>query len=176
VKPQDEREFVEFVSGSSRSLCRTAYLLTGDWHRAEDVVQAAMVKLYVAWPRVARTAAFGAYAKRAVVNCAIDESRRPWRRERPVDTVYAGEDRRDGPREVDDRLLVVAALATLPPRQRATVVLRYYDDLTVEETAAVLGCTPGTVKSQTARGLDALRVSLVAAGAHEPITVGEDVS
>ena len=76
--------------------------------------------------------------------------------------------------EVDDRLLVVAALAELPPRQRATVVLRYYDELSVEETAEVLGCTTGTVKSQTARGLDALRERLVAAGVREPITVGED--
>lgn len=175
MKPQDEREFTDFVSGSSRSLRRTAYLLTGDWHHAEDVVQTAMVKLYVAWPRVTRTAAFGTYARRAVVTCAIDESRRPWRRERSVElTDAAAPDRTDGPREVDDRLVVVAALAALPPRQRATIVLRYYDDLSVEETAEVLGCTPGTVKSQTARGLDALRVRLVAAGMHEPITVGED--
>lgn len=175
MRAQDEREFVDFVSGSARSLRRMAYLLTGDWQRAEDVVQTALVKLYVAWPRLTRAAAFSTYARRAVVTCAIDESRRPWRRERSVEAVGVDEpDRRDGTREVDDRLLVVAALAALPPRQRATVVLRYYDDLSVDETAEVLGCTAGTVKSQTARGLDALRNHLIAAGVHEPITVGED--
>lgn len=175
MRARDERDFVDFVSGSTRSLRRTAYLLTGDWHRAEDVVQTAMVKLYVAWPRLTRSAAFSTYARRAVVTCAIDESRRPWRRERSGQTASADEpDRRDGPREVDDRLLVVGALSALPLRQRATVVLRYYDDLSVEQTAEVLGCTAGTVKSQTARGLDALRIHLIAAGVHEPITVGED--
>ena len=76
--------------------------------------------------------------------------------------------------EVEDRLMIIGALAELPPRQRATVVLRYYDELSVDETAQVLGCTTGTVKSQTARGLDALRERLVAAGVREPITVGED--
>ena len=110
-----------------------------------------------------------------VITSAIDESRRSSSRERPDEHAGVGEpDRRDHMREVDDRLLVIAALAELPPRQRATVVLRYYDELSVEETAEVLGCTPGTVKSQTARGLDALRARLVAAGVTEPITVGED--
>ncbi len=110
MRAQDEREFVDFVSGSARSLRRTAYLLTGDWHRAEDVVQTAMVKLYVAWPRLTRSAAFSTYARRAVVTCAIDESRRPWRRERTGQAASADEpDRRDGTREVDDQLLLVEA-------------------------------------------------------------------
>lgn len=175
MRPEDEREFVEFVGGSARSFRRTAFLLTGDWHRAEDVVQVAMVKLYVAWPRLTRSGAFGAYARRAVVTCAIDDGRRPWRRERPVESADTGQaNRRDETRDLDDRLVVVAALASLPPRQRAAVVLRYYDDLSVDETARVLGCTSGTVKSQTARGLDALRVRLVAAGMHEPVTIGGD--
>ena len=175
MRAEDELAFVEFASGSARSLRRTAFLMTGDWHRADDVVQNALVKLYVAWPRLSRTGAFPSYARRVVITTAIDESRRSSSRERPDEDAGVGEpDRRDHMREVDDRLLVISALAELPPRQRATVVLRYYDELSVEETAEVLGCTPGTVKSQTARGLDALRARLVAAGVSEPITVGED--
>ena len=175
MREPDEQSFVAFATGSARSLRRTAYLITGDWHRADDVVQNALVKLYVAWPRLIKSGAFPTYARRAVVTSAIDEGRRPWRRERSDHEAGALEpDHRDRMREVDERMVIVAALAELPPRQRATVVLRYYDELSVEETAAVLGCTTGTVKSQTARGLDALRERLVAAGVHEPITVGED--
>lgn len=175
MRDSDEQAFVEFASGAARSLRRTAYLITGDWHRADDVVQDALVKLYVAWPRLTRSGAFPTYARRAVVTSAIDQGRRPWRREHAVDGAGAYEpDRHDRMQEVEDRLMIIDALAELPPRQRATVVLRYYDELSVDETAQVLGCTTGTVKSQTARGLDALRVRLVAAGVREPITVGED--
>lgn len=175
MRDSDEQAFVEFATGAARSLRRTAFLMTGDWHRADDVVQNALVKLYVAWPRITKSGAFPTYARRAVVTSAIDEGRRPWRRERSDDAAGALEpDRHDRMSEVDDRMIIVAALADLPPRQRATVVLRYYDELSVEETAEVLGCTTGTVKSQTARGLDALRERLVAAGVREPITVGED--
>jgi RNA polymerase sigma-70 factor (sigma-E family) len=175
VRDKDEQAFVEFATGAARSLRRTAFLMTGDWHRADDVVQNALVKLYVAWPRLTKSGAFPTYARRAVVTSAIDEGRRPWRRERSDDEAGTLEpDRHDHMGEVDDRMIILAALAKLPPRQRATVVLRYYDELTVEETAEVLGCTTGTVKSQTARGLDALRERLVAAGVREPITVGED--
>jgi len=175
VRDRDEQAFVEFASGAARSLRRTAYLITGDWHRADDVVQDALVKLYVAWPRLTRSGAFPTYARRAVVTSAIDQGRRPWRREHAVDGAGAYEpDRHDRMQEVEDRLMIIEALAELPPRQRATVVLRYYDELSVDETAEVLGCTTGTVKSQTARGLDALRERLVAAGVREPITVGED--
>lgn len=175
MRELDERAFTEYASGAARSLRRTAYLMTGDWHRADDVVQNALVKLYVAWPRLARSGGFPTYARRVVVNAAIDESRKGSRREHPTEQAGAHEvDERDRTREIDDRLLIISALAGLPARQRATVVLRYYDDLSVNETAEVLGCTPGTVKSQTARGLDALRELLVAAGVREPITVGED--
>lgn len=175
MRESDEQAFVDFASGSARSLRRTAYLITGDWHRADDVVQNALVKLYVAWPRLTKSGAFPTYARRAVVSSAIDEGRRPWRREQAHHDAGDREpDQHDRMGEVDNRMLVVAALAELPPRQRATVVLRYYDELSVEETADVLGCTTGTVKSQTARGLDALRERLLAAGVREPITVGED--
>ena len=175
MRAEDERDFVDFVGGAARSLRRTAYLLTGDWHRAEDAVQAGLVKLYVAWPRLARSAATTSYARKAVVSAAIDESRRPWRRETFVSAVRDdASDGRDLPGEVDDRLLVIAALAELPARQRATLVLRYYDDLSVDEVADALGCTSGTVKSQTSRGLDGLRARLLAAGISEPLTIGKD--
>ena len=175
MRDQDEQAFVDFAGGAARSLRRTAYLITGDWHRADDVVQNALVKLYVAWPRLTRSGAFPTYARRVVVSSAIDERRRPWRREHADDEAGAREpDPYDRIGQVDNRMVVIAALAELPPRQRATVVLRYYDELTVEETAQVLGCTTGTVKSQTARGLVALRSHLVAAGLDQPITVGED--
>jgi RNA polymerase sigma-70 factor (sigma-E family) len=177
VRGRDEQDFADFVGAVGRSLRRTAFLLTGDWHRAEDAVQAGLVKVYVAWPRITQSAAATSYARKAVVSAAIDESRRPWRRERSVAAIT--DDRHDGVDrhgQVDDRLLVVAALAELPPRQRATLVLRYYDDLSVEEVADVLGCSAGTVKSQTARGLDALRARLLAAGIAEPITIGKDVA
>lgn len=171
MRAKDEQDFVDFASALGRSLRRTAYLLTGDWHRAEDAVQAALVKVYVAWPRLTRSAATTSYARKSVVSAVIDESRRPWRREHSYASV--ADDRheaRDLPGEVDDRMVFIAALAQLPPRQRATLVLRYYDDLSVDDVAEVLGCTAGTVKSQTARGLDALRLRLAEAGITEPLT------
>ena len=175
MRARDEQAFVEFAVGAAGQMHRTAYLLTGDWHRAHDAVQNALVKLYVAWPRLTRTGGLPTYARRAVVTCAIDEARRPWRREHVDDSAGASEvDRHDHMGQVDDRMVVLAALAELPPRQRATVILRYYEELTVEQAAEVLGCTTGTVKSQTARGLDTMRERLLAAGIREPITVGED--
>lgn len=177
MRPSDEASFAEFVTGSSRALRRTAYLITGDWHRADDVLQSALVKLYVAWPRLTKSGAFPAYARKVVVNTAIDETRRPWRRESAQEDVGATNvDPVDHMVRIDNRLLVLAALAELAPRQRAAVVLRYYDELSVEETAEVLGVSTGTVKSQTARGLDALRVRLVAAGVTEPLTVGPEAA
>ena len=175
MRERDEQSFVDFATGAARSLRRTAYLITGDWHRADDVVQNALVKLYVAWPRLTKSVRSRRTPGARLSTCAIDEGRRPWRREHADDEAGRSRARsHDRMGEVDDRMVIVAALAELPPRQRATVVLRYYDELSVEETAEVLGCTTGTVKSQTARGLDALRERLVAAGVREPITVGED--
>src|SRR4029078_26296 len=117
----DEQDFVDFASSIGRSLRRTAYLLTGDWHRAEDAVQAALVKVYGAWPRLPRSSAMTSYARKSVVSAVIDESRRPWRREHSYATVADLHETRDFPGEIDDRLVFVAALAQLPPRQRATL-------------------------------------------------------
>ena len=150
--------FREYVAGRRQHLHRAAYLLCGDPHRAEDLVQIALTKLYVAWPRVVRADSVDAYVRRALVNTHISESRRPWRRERagidglpdPVAPAVAAEH--------DDDLW--AALAALSPGQRRVVVLRHYWGLSVEETAADLGISTGTVKSQTSAGLARLRVLL----------------
>ncbi|SEP78310.1 RNA polymerase sigma-70 factor, sigma-E family [Lentzea xinjiangensis] len=147
-----DREFGEFVDARALVMRRTAYLLCGDWHRAEDIVQSALIKLYVAWSRV-RKDSVDAYARKVLVRTAIDETRRGFfQRERIVDAVPE--------RAVTDSasdLDLRQALDALPPGQRAVVVLRYWEDLSVTETARILGRTEGTVKSQAAKGLAALR-------------------
>ena len=149
-----ERDFAGYVAARSRLLCTTAYLLCGDWHRAEDLTQTALAKLYVAWRRIDRRESVDAYARKVVVRASLDEHRRPWRRERAVAELPDV----PGPADrADDRMDLLAALARLPARQRAVVVLRYWNDLTVAETAAALGITEGTVKSAASRGLTALR-------------------
>ncbi|TDD63079.1 SigE family RNA polymerase sigma factor [Kribbella antibiotica] len=154
-----DQAFVEFVETANPSLRRTAYLISGDRHKADDIVQDALYKLYLAWPKISRVGNPFAYARRMVVNAAYDGGRKPWRREvssadvpeRTVEDFSAGHASRDE---------VLEALRTLAPRQRACVVLRYYEDMTVEQTAEVLGCAEGTVKSQAARGLETLRKAM----------------
>jgi|SRR5689334_1529079 len=160
--PDRDQEYVEFVAAVSASLRRTAFLVCGDWHRADDVVQDALCKLYRSWAKVDRGGNPLAYARRTVVNAALDSGRRPWRREvptadLPADRVSPYADPAVGHADRDE---VLTALATLAPRQRACVVLRYYEDLSVEQTAQILGCSTGTVKSQAARGLDTLRTAI----------------
>jgi RNA polymerase sigma-70 factor (sigma-E family) len=157
----DEAEFAEFVRGSQRRLRRLAFLVCGDWHRAEDIVQTALTRLYSRWSTIRRDDGPDRYAHRAVVNAAIDDRRRPWR--------HREESRADLPEaagRVEDglTLALVDALAQLPARQRAVVVLRYIEDADVESTAALLGISPGTVKSQAAKGLTSMR-ALLAQGA-----------
>lgn len=157
----DEVEFAEFVRGSQRRLRRLAFLVCGDWHRAEDIVQTALTRLYSRWGFIRREDGPDRYAHRAVVNAAIDERRRPWRsREQSTDVVpdRAAADT-DGL-----TLALVEALAQLPAGQRAVVVLRYVEDVDVDTTAALLGISPGTVKSQASKGLTSMR-ALLAQGA-----------
>jgi RNA polymerase sigma-70 factor (sigma-E family) len=150
-----DEEFVAYVQARRRHLLATAYLMCGDWHQAEDLVQASLTKLYIAWPRVQRKGTEDAYARAVLVRTGIDARRRAWNRERVVEALP------EPPAVVADaaeqRDELVSALATLPPRQRATVVLRYWLDLSVEETAGELGVSTGTVKSQTAKALASLR-------------------
>jgi RNA polymerase sigma-70 factor (sigma-E family) len=152
-------EFSEYFAARVHALRNTAHLLCGDWHRAEDITQLAMLRLYVAWPRLARREALDAYARRVVVRTFLAENRRSrWQREQltdtPPDTATTTAD------DSAERLLLVRALAAVPPKQRAVLVLRYWNDLSVAEVAAVLRCSAGTVKSQAARGLAALRQRL----------------
>lgn len=159
MKARDEAEFTEFAAITVRRLRRTAYLMCGDWHRAEDAAQDALVKVYRRWSRIERGDGLNAYAHRAVVTAVFDQSRRPWRREQLKDLVVDphAHPPTDSVGSVDDRIFVVQALAALPPSQRACVVLRHYADLSLEQTADVLGIGVGGVKSQTSRGLARLR-------------------
>ena len=150
-RSQRDAEFEAYVAAARPRLRRLAYSLCGDWHAADDVVQTALAKLYVVWPRVARASDQDAYVRRAVARTTIDESRRPWRRER------SGLDGHDhAVDEVPDRGDLIAALQRLPEMQRKTVVLRHWLGLSVAETASDLGIAEGTVKSHTSRALAAL--------------------
>ena len=156
MRGPDEKEFGELVAGRSHALRRTAYLMCGDWHQAEDLVQTTFVKLYCAWGKVNRGDNLDAYLRKTLLHACIDEKRRGWfRREWPTSAPPDVPDVSAVPS--DDRDLLVGALRRIAPGQRAVLVLRYWEDLDVEETARVLGCSAGTVKSQTARGLAALR-------------------
>lgn len=155
-----EAEFEEFVAASTRSLRRTAYLMCGDWHRAEDIVQTVFVRVYLKWDKIEHSEGPGPYARRAVVNAAIDESRKPWRREQAMATAPEFASRHDHAVATADRDEITQALAALPARQRAVVILRYAEDHDVDTTADLLGITSGTVKSQAARGLATLRKSM----------------
>jgi RNA polymerase sigma-70 factor (sigma-E family) len=155
-----EVDFRSFVTARRAALVRTATVLAaGDPHQAEDLVQTALTRLYVAWHRVDRDRGPEHYARRILVNALVDEQRRPWRRRETSraelpDTVVA----HDGTAEDGDA--VRRALAELAPRMRAAVVLRHWLGYDVAECAQLLDCSEGTVKSQTARGLDRLRALL----------------
>lgn len=161
MRAGDEAEFREYVTGHFVALRRTAFLICGDWHRAEDIVQTALTKLYRSWRRVHDRGALDAYARRIVVRTCIDDRRRAWHQEDPTERLP--ESRADGD-EQETRLLLLRALREVPARQRAAVVLRYWEDLSVTETAALLDCSEGTVKSSTARGLHSLRTVLARQG------------
>jgi RNA polymerase sigma-70 factor (sigma-E family) len=134
--------------------------LCADWRRAEDATQEALIRLYRVWGRIQRKGHVAAYARKVVVSTTLDALRRKSSQEVVGGEGYfaAEADSADDLGVLENRLVITQALAALPPRQRACVVLRYFDELSVEETAAVLGCRPGTVKSQTLRALDKLRV------------------
>jgi RNA polymerase sigma-70 factor (sigma-E family) len=151
-----DKGFAAYFASRSGAMRGTAYLLCGDWHRAEDLVQNAFVKLYRSWHRIAEHQKLDAYTRRILVRTFLDENRRGFfHRERPT---AEHTDRAVPPVSgVEDRMVLLRALADVPPRQRAALVLRFWEDLSVEETAKALGCTAGTVKSQVARGLAAMR-------------------
>ena len=154
---RDDASYVEFVAASQDKLRRIAYAVCSDDSRAEDVLQEALVKLYLAWPRVRTKGSEEAFARRVIVNADLDDRRRPWHRRRshlpdeelarvPVERTASPEARLD----------LLSALRSLPPMQRRTVVLRHWLGLSVEEAAEELSIAPGTVKSHTSRGLATL--------------------
>lgn len=159
--PLDVEGYRDFVGARLEALRRTAYLLCGDWHTADDLVSAALVKLLRHWRRVSAMENPDAYVRRTLLRVWLDERRRPWRREAAWAEVPDRAAPAAGVDQVADRLTILALLAELPPRRRAVLVLRYFCDLSVEETAREMGCTPGTVKSQSARAIETLRGRLV---------------
>lgn len=156
---RDDQEFTAYVMARRPRLYRTAYLLCGDPHQAEDIVQTGLAKAYVAWRRMHDVAEVDAYVRTIVVNAFRDDVRRAWRRhERSgLDGVERSRDDALGVEEAD---ALWSALRALPPGQRKVVVLRHYWGLSVEETAADLGISPGTVKSQTSEAIGRLRAVL----------------
>ncbi|WP_407563101.1 SigE family RNA polymerase sigma factor [Streptomyces sp. 184] len=161
TKEGRDAEFQSFMSSRWLRLVRTAYLLTGEQHTAEDLAQTTLERTYVAWRRVSKTDDPDAYVRRILINTHARRFR--GRRGVEVPAGSASDASRPHPPErdriaqADDREVLLRALVELPPRQRQAVVLRYWEDLSVGEAAAAMGCSTGTVKSQAAKGLAKLR-------------------
>jgi RNA polymerase sigma-70 factor (sigma-E family) len=153
---ESSTSFDGFVAARGDALWRSAWLLTGDAHLAEDLVQTALAKSYRRWERIGDVGGFEAYVRRTLYTTYVSWWRRKWTGERPT------EDLPETPAAAPDLALrrdLTTALTHLPRGQRAVVVLRYFEDLTERQAAEILGCSVGTVKSQTARALAALRSS-----------------
>ncbi|MEA5360841.1 SigE family RNA polymerase sigma factor [Amycolatopsis sp., V23-08] len=153
-----DREFRAYFEARAAVVRRTAFLLCGDWHWAEDLAQTALAKVYQHWGQLDRSGQVDAYVRKVLVRTVIDESR--WRRRRPETVVDVVPEVAEAVTGLEEAMDVRHALAALPPKQRAAVVLRYWEDLPVAATAAALGCSEGTVKSQVSKGLGALRRTL----------------
>lgn len=155
MRKADEDQFHAFVAARMERWRRSAFLLCQDWHTADDVVSVTVAKLFQHWRKVRAADNPDAFAQRVLTRSWLDERRRPWRRERLSEQLP--DDGWPAESRVEDRATLAALLDSLGPRQRAVLVLRFYLDLSVEETAEILRISPGTVKSQSARGLTALR-------------------
>jgi RNA polymerase sigma-70 factor (sigma-E family) len=153
VRAQDRATFEQVVATRSTALRRTAYTVCGDWHRADDLAQEALVKLYLAWPLRDPEAA-DIWLRTTMVRTWIDQTRRPWWRHERSSGQVPDVATADSEPEVG---ALMAVLQRLAPRQRACLVLRFVEDWSVERTAEALRCSPGTVKSQTAKALEAIR-------------------
>jgi RNA polymerase sigma-70 factor (sigma-E family) len=151
----DRRDFDEFVVTRSSRLLRTAYLLTRDWALAEDLLQTALAKAWFAWGRLDDNPE--PYVRKILVNTYASWWRRRWRGETPTESLPETVGT-DATSQVDDRDELWQALGRLPRRQRAVVVLRYFEDLSEAQTAEVLGVSTGTVKSQASKALARLRI------------------
>ncbi len=156
MRADDEHDYIQYVQSRIVALRRTAFRLCGDWHHAHDLVQSALILLYRHWRQAAAAESLDPYVRKILVNVYLEEQRRWWARKvRPRSEVSAP-GRRDGV-AAEEGLDLRAALDRLSPGQRAVIVLRYWEGLDVNETAAALGCSPGTVKSQTSYAIAALR-------------------
>jgi len=155
MRAEAEHECAEYLAARLPRLHRIAYLLCGDGHRAEDIAQATAIAIYTNWKRVRAADNTDGYVHRMLVREYLGQRRLSWARVLLTDRMPE----RAAPdgASVEDRVAVLTALAGLPKRQRAAVVLRYFSDLSVQDTALALGCSEGNVKSQTARGLATLR-------------------
>jgi RNA polymerase sigma-70 factor (ECF subfamily) len=165
MKADAEAEFREFVAGRSPALLRSAYLLVGgDWALAEDLLQAALIKTYLAWGRINDPGARESYVRATLATTATSWWRRRWHGERAT-SVLPETMSRDRADLVDDRDALWTLVRALPPRQRAVLVLRFYEDFSEADTARTLGLSVGTVKSHTSRALTSLRAVLKTTGA-----------
>lgn len=174
LRTSSERDeaFQRFALDSATGLSRLAYLLCGDRHFAQDLVQICLIRMYRAWPRIWPLDAPERYAQKVLLRCWLNEQRKPWRRSELRSGAVP-----DQPDESADPVRAVGSgylkdqlrqgLAMVPARQRAAIVLRYWSQLSVTEAAAALHCSEGTVKSQTARGLVTLRKAMAELGASE---------
>lgn len=155
MKPDSGAEFSDYMSARMPSLRRLALLLCQDWHQADDLLQTTMTKTFVCWAKASGAESTDAYVRAILVHEFLHERRTGWARrvsltDQPIETAAASADH-------DGALDLWAAVGALPARQRAVLVLRYYCDLNVHESAQALGCTPSTIKSQTAKALATLR-------------------
>lgn len=154
---EEEDEFAEYAAARQHHLLRTAFLLCGDPVSAQDLAQEALTNLCRAWRRARRADSVDAYARRTLINAYLKDRRRLGR-DREAQRALVGEARaQDGAEQTEQRLALLAALDQLGKRSRAVLVLRYWEDMSVQETADTLGCSVGTVKSQTSRALVRLR-------------------
>jgi len=163
---ETDAEFAEYIAARLPSLRRLALLLCHDGHRADDLVQAGITKLYVHWHRARKAASVDAYARTIIVREFLHERRSAWTRRVTLGSLLP--DQPAAEIDADAGIDLRAAIAALPTRQRAVLVLRYYCDLNVDHSAEVLGCSSGTVKSQTARALASLRRQLDASANAQP--------
>jgi RNA polymerase sigma-70 factor (sigma-E family) len=155
LRKADEEQFHDFVAARMDRWRRSAFLLCRDWHTADDLVSVTVAKLFENWRKVSRADNPDAYAQRVLARSSLDARRRLWNRERP--TEHLPDQGSTPEHRIEDQQSLAGLLDALGPRQRAVLVLRFYLDMSVEETADVLRISPGTVKSQSARGLITLR-------------------
>jgi RNA polymerase sigma-70 factor (sigma-E family) len=170
MRPDLERQYVEYVTARLPRLHRTAYLLCGEAYEADDIVQATLTALYVNWKRATGADNLDGYVHRIMVRRFLDERRRGWAKVLLGDRVP--EQAADTDSGVEDREELLTALRALPKGQRAVIVLRYFGDLSVEATAEALGCSTGNVKSQCSRGLAALQALL---GVRPPVATASSM-